>query len=224
MRKQLVGDRERYEVLSRMLRDRQTEIKNKLRSLREVYGADMAEVMDEEEHRMEEFVRDMDLALVQMEAATLRKINEAIARLEEGTYGICGECTQTISAARLAALPFADRCRDCQERAEAEQPSKGARRHGPERSYERIQQALSISARNERAPAGSQAEQLRLYNYAKVLLPRETPQDDVRPARTQPRLVTTTTPVPAPVARPRRPALRESLVARGPRAAKRARA
>ena len=223
MRKQPVGDRERYDVLSRMLRDRQTEIKNKLRSLREVFGADMSEVMDEEEHRMEEFVRDMDIALVQMEAATFRKINDAIARLEEGTYGICGECNESISEARLAALPFADRCRNCQEAAEAEQPGT-ARRRVPVRSYDRIEQALSISARNERAPAGSQAEQLRLYNYAKVLLPRETPQDDVRPARTQPRLVTTTTPVPAPVARPRRPALRESLVARGPRAAKRARA
>ena len=108
MRKQSAGDRERYEVLSRMLRDRQTEVKNKLRSLREVFPAQMADVIDEEEQRMDEFVRDMDLALVQMEAATLRKINEAIVRLEDGRYGICADCEESISRlpAATASAPW----------------------------------------------------------------------------------------------------------------------
>jgi DnaK suppressor protein len=217
-----VGDRERYEVLSRMLRDRQSEIKNRMRSLREVFPAQMAEVIDEEEQRMDEFVRDMDLALVQMEAATLRKINEAIARLEDGHYGICADCEETISEARLKALPFADRCRDCQEAAEAED----GRPAPPARSYDRVEQALSIAAPNERAADGSNAQQLKLYNYAKVLLPKTGGEAEAETAAARPHPVArvVVNKPERPAARPRRPALRESMVARGPRAAKRARA
>ena len=50
-----------------------------------------------------------------MKAETLSKINEALARLEEGAYGYCFECGQEISQQRLRALPFAVRCKDCEE-------------------------------------------------------------------------------------------------------------
>jgi DnaK suppressor protein len=106
-------DRKRYEVLNRMLTDRQAEIRTKLRSLREVLPAEVAQVRDAEEQSMEEFVLGMDFALMEMESGTLRKIDEAIQRLEEGTYGVCSECDETISEARLKALPFATVCRDC---------------------------------------------------------------------------------------------------------------
>lgn len=49
---------------------------------------------------------------------TLKKIDAAILRLEDGSYGRCDECEQEIAAARLRALPFAVLCRDCQEQAE----------------------------------------------------------------------------------------------------------
>lgn len=165
---------------------------------------------------MEEFVRDMDLTLVQMEVATLRRINEALARLEEGTYGVCGECRETISEARLKALPFAVLCLACQEAAERQEgrvPSRAC-------SHDRVEQVLSISARNERAPAGFQAKQLELYDYASVLLTAQGREDDDQPASVPRPLAV----VPRPVARPRRLALRDSLVSRGPRAARRARA
>jgi DnaK suppressor protein len=50
-----------------------------------------------------------------MKSETLTKINEALQRLEEGTYGNCFECGDEISEARLRALPFAVRCKDCEE-------------------------------------------------------------------------------------------------------------
>jgi DnaK suppressor protein len=50
-----------------------------------------------------------------MKAETLNKINEALARLEAGSYGLCFECGDEISQARLRALPFAVRCKDCEE-------------------------------------------------------------------------------------------------------------
>jgi DnaK suppressor protein len=50
-----------------------------------------------------------------MKAETLNKINEALARLEDGRYGLCFECGEEIAEARLRALPFAVRCKDCEE-------------------------------------------------------------------------------------------------------------
>lgn len=126
MRKVTVSDRKRYEVLSQMLRDRQAEIKSKLRSLREMLPAESSQVKDAEEQSMEDFVLGMDFALMEMESATLKKIDEALHRLEEGTYGDCVECGQKIAEARLKALPFASTCRECQqqqeERAESARP------------------------------------------------------------------------------------------------------
>ena len=117
-RKQTTEDRRRHEVLSQMLTERQAEIRNKLRSLREVLPSAVTQVKDAEEQSMEEFVLGMDFALMEMESQTLRKIDEALLRVGEGTYGACTECDEAISEARLKALPFASLCRDCQEQAE----------------------------------------------------------------------------------------------------------
>ena len=43
------------------------------------------------------------------------QVNEAIARLDEGTYGICANCGKPISAARLEARPSSIYCIDCQQ-------------------------------------------------------------------------------------------------------------
>jgi len=114
-KKQGVADRERYEVLKSMLEDRRTEIQDKLRSLRETLPAEASLVKDAEEQSVDDFVRDIDFALMEMKSATLGKIDEAILRLEEGAYGVCAECGTDIAEARLKALPFATLCRNCQE-------------------------------------------------------------------------------------------------------------
>ena len=120
MTRKQAGDRKRYDVLSRMLTDRQTEIRNKLRSLRETLPTELSDVKDTEEQSMEDFVRGMDYALMEMESETLRRIDEAILRLGGGTYGLCSDCGGKIAEARLEALPFAVNCRDCQEQEEGE--------------------------------------------------------------------------------------------------------
>ena len=112
------NDRERYLLLRGMLEDRRREIHEKLRSLREAIPAASHDVRDAEEQSVDEFVQEVDLALMQMKSDTLKKIDAAILRLEDGSYGRCDECEQEIAAARLRALPFAVLCRDCQEQAE----------------------------------------------------------------------------------------------------------
>jgi len=111
-------DRERYLLLKGMLEDRRREIHEKLRSLREAIPAASHDVRDAEEQSVDEFVQEVDLALMQMKSDTLKKIDAAIMRLEQGSYGRCQECDQEIAAPRLRALPFAVLCRDCQEQAE----------------------------------------------------------------------------------------------------------
>jgi DnaK suppressor protein len=68
---------------------------------------------------------DVDLAMIQMKAETLRRIDAALRRLDEGSYGNCAECGEPIAHERLKALPFAVRCRDCED--SREQASRGAR-------------------------------------------------------------------------------------------------
>src|SRR4029078_9335449 len=58
---------------------------------------------------------DIEFALIQMKSETLHKIEEALGRLEDGTLGSCSECGDEFSERRLRALPFAVRCKDCEE-------------------------------------------------------------------------------------------------------------
>lgn len=61
-----------------------------------------------------------DLGLLTRERLVERagRLTAALERLDDGTYGACTECGRAIHAARLAALPEADRCVPCQERHE----------------------------------------------------------------------------------------------------------
>lgn len=132
-------DRERYLLLKRMLKDRRREIQEKLRSLREAIPAEAHhDVRDAEEQSVDDFVQEVDLALMQMKTETLKKIDQAILRLEDGSYGRCPECGQEIAEARLLALPFAVLCRDCQEQAESE-----ARHAREAKAFARLQKELA---------------------------------------------------------------------------------
>jgi DnaK suppressor protein len=45
----------------------------------------------------------------------LQQVNEALARIENGTYGICTNCNKPINEKRLEAIPWASLCLDCEE-------------------------------------------------------------------------------------------------------------
>jgi DnaK suppressor protein len=113
-------DRARYGVLKAMLEERRGEIQLKLRSLRETLPEEAMVVKDAEEHSVDDFVREVDFALMQMKSETLQRIDQAIQRLDAGTYGQCEECDADIAEARLQALPFAPLCRACQEAQESQ--------------------------------------------------------------------------------------------------------
>ncbi|MCX7886392.1 MAG: TraR/DksA C4-type zinc finger protein [Verrucomicrobiae bacterium] len=66
------------------------------------------------------FDREFALSLVSSEQDALYEIEEALKRLEAGTYGICEMCEKVIPKERLEAVPFARMCVHCQAIAERE--------------------------------------------------------------------------------------------------------
>ena len=110
----------RYADLRKILEGRRNEIlsevQGRIRGVRaEGSQSKLNEVFDAGESSDADIQEDIEFALIQMKAETLTKINEALARLEEGHYGNCFECGDEIAEARLRALPFAVRCKDCEE-------------------------------------------------------------------------------------------------------------
>jgi DnaK suppressor protein len=57
----------------------------------------------------------VDVALSQMRSQMLTRIEAALIRIQDGTYGFCIDCEHEIETKRLLALAFAARCKKCEE-------------------------------------------------------------------------------------------------------------
>jgi DnaK suppressor protein len=112
----------RHRQLANMLEDRRRqlvdEVHCKIRDGRRDYAKER-EGLDEVESSEVDIQEEIGFALIQMKAETLKKIDAALRRIEQGTYGECFECGEEIPETRLRALPFALRCKDCEEAREA---------------------------------------------------------------------------------------------------------
>jgi DnaK suppressor protein len=112
----------RYIELKTMLEERRRELMTDVHGRIHNVRADSRqerEVLDEGESSDVDIQEDIELALIQMKSETLAKVNDALRRLDDGTYGRCFECGEPIAEARLRALPFAARCKDCEEARES---------------------------------------------------------------------------------------------------------
>ena len=58
--------------------------------------------------------RELSMNIVSSEQEILYQIDDALKRLEDGSYGICQQCNQAIVMSRLRAVPYASLCIDCQ--------------------------------------------------------------------------------------------------------------
>lgn len=81
------------------------------------------------DHGTDNFDREFALNLVSSEQDVLYEIDDALRRLDEGSYGVCEACEQPIEGARLEALPFARMCVRC--KAETERGRTRYRPFGP---------------------------------------------------------------------------------------------
>ena len=62
--------------------------------------------------------REFSLGLVSNEQKALYELDDALKRIEEGTFGICEECKCLMTKTRLKAVPYARLCVKCQEKRE----------------------------------------------------------------------------------------------------------
>jgi DnaK suppressor protein len=74
-----------------------------------------ADQMDEIQSATE---RDLAIRNVDRDSNLLRDVTNALRRIREGTFGVCMDCESVISPKRLAAVPWAACCIQCQEAAE----------------------------------------------------------------------------------------------------------
>src|ERR1700689_4731975 len=106
-----------------------TEIESELRAERE---GNKDEGMDTYDLASEERDREINFILSDRERVKIKQIDDALARMVEGSYGMCESCGLEIAQERLEAMPFTRLCRDCQQ--DMEREAKSQRRFDDERN------------------------------------------------------------------------------------------
>ena len=112
-----LSEKEVAELRERLVAERR-DIEAHYRELEEQsFGANQSELtgemMFDEEYAdagTATFERERDLSLVNNLRDLMDKIDRALARMDEGTYGLCERCGNPIEEARLKALPYATLC------------------------------------------------------------------------------------------------------------------
>ena len=80
--------------------------------------------------------REISTILTDRDRDKLQAIDDALARVEDGSYGACESCESDIAEARLEALPFTRLCINCQ--ADREKEAKTMKRFEEDRTYRRL--------------------------------------------------------------------------------------
>jgi DnaK suppressor protein len=101
-----------------ILEAKQAELARVLRNREGIAIEKSADALDEVQHAAE---RELAIRNLDRESALLRLVKLALRRLNEGTFGTCMHCEENISPRRLAALPWAPYCIQCQEMADRSQ-------------------------------------------------------------------------------------------------------
>lgn len=110
------------EVKNRLLKQKQKlwlEVKEKLKShIGNGYQEMLAAARDEEDQASVSHVAETYLSLLGPKRQELEAIEEALQRIENGTYGICEACGHAIEPRRLEVMPETPYCRDCMSQKE----------------------------------------------------------------------------------------------------------
>ena len=103
--------------------------------LKEGKESALDEGMDTYDLASEERTREINLILSDRDREKLQAIEDALERIDAGTYGICEMCEEEIAPERLEALPFTRLCVTCQS--EIEKEAKQHRRGDDDRGHRR---------------------------------------------------------------------------------------
>ncbi|MDX9833839.1 MAG: RNA polymerase-binding protein DksA [Desulfobulbus sp.] len=69
--------------------------------------------------------RSFELRIRERERKLMEKVDKALARIDDGTYGICTGCSEDIAIKRLQARPVAKFCIDCKTKQELKEKEQG---------------------------------------------------------------------------------------------------
>jgi DnaK suppressor protein len=98
--------------IQEILEQKESELVHTLRKREGIAIERSADQMDEIQYASE---RDLAIGNVDRESTLLRHVKAALRRIHDGSFGACLECELPISPKRLAAVPWAPRCIECQE-------------------------------------------------------------------------------------------------------------
>ena len=101
------------ERLTSLLRARQTELSRSLRHRDEIVIEKASDALDEVQLKEE---RELAIRNLDRDSNAFRLIHRALARIANGTYGVCLHCEEEILPKRMAAVPWAAFCIQCQEK------------------------------------------------------------------------------------------------------------
>lgn len=111
-------------------------LRNVQHDVQEVRDAQKDEGMDTYDIASDARDREISSILTDRDRDRLQAIDEALGRIDDGTYGMCEMCESEIAEARLQALPFTRVCVSCQS--EREREAKMNRRFEEDRSHRRL--------------------------------------------------------------------------------------
>jgi DnaK suppressor protein len=94
------------------LERKESELTRLLRNRDGIVIEKSADQMDEIQFATE---RDLAIRNVDRDSGLLRDVKDALRRIHDGNFGACIECESAISPKRLAAVPWAGRCIQCQD-------------------------------------------------------------------------------------------------------------
>jgi len=100
------------EKLKNRLEVKQTELSGALRNRDEIAIEKASDAIDEVQLAGE---RELAIRTLDRDSNMLRQIRRALARVSEGSYGVCLHCEEDISPKRMNAVPWAVYCIKCQE-------------------------------------------------------------------------------------------------------------
>ncbi|RZA08823.1 MAG: hypothetical protein EOP11_03705 [Proteobacteria bacterium] len=118
------------EFLRRLLETARKDILANGKTIRVDFTLDKDEMLDEVDLAMAGIEQGMKMRLGNRESLYFKKIEEALLRLQDGSYGLCADCGGQIGAKRLEARPTAELCIECKEQTEQKESLNAeGRRH-----------------------------------------------------------------------------------------------
>lgn len=109
----------KWRVYREMLEAKRDELSGAIMWRDEIEIENHPDVFDQVQRANE---RDLAVAVIDRNSHILRRVNRALERLADGSFGFCIECGGEISNKRLAAAPWAEFCLACQEEHERREP------------------------------------------------------------------------------------------------------